>query len=43
MYYRVYYPCENEFTLTTATSIPIDNGYYTLTGVLPYEENKHIK
>lgn len=38
---RIYYPHEEGITLTTATSIPFDSkDYYTLTTVLPHEENK---
>lgn len=41
---HIYYPHENEITLTTATSIPFDNkDYYTVTAVLPYEEHEHIR
>lgn len=44
MYY--YYPCENESTLTTVTSIPFpfdEKDYYTMTAVSPYVEHTHIR
>ena len=37
---RIYYPHDDEITLTTAFD---SKDYYTLTAVLPYEEHKRIK